>query len=85
MIQKIILIGLLLVASGCSNYKMIRKSDFVVPESTMRSCENLQLADDSTDEALLRHSGSIIKSYINCKSANEEKRKILIKIEDALK
>lgn len=73
-----------MMISGCSSYTMIRKADFQIPDSTMRECKDLEEASDTKDTVLLNHSKHIISRYIDCRSANEEKMKILKNLQSAL-
>lgn len=84
--MKIIITSILcLFLAGCGNFKLIKKTDFSLPESTMNECRDLPMAKDSTDIELLAHSKEMIKTYAECRSTNEEKKKILTQLQAALK
>lgn len=84
--MKIIITSFLcLFLAGCGNFRLIKKTDFSLPESTMTECGDLPFAKDSTDIELLAHSKEMIKMFVECKSTNEEKKKILTQLQSALK
>lgn len=83
--MKIIITSILcLFLAGCGNFRLIKKTDFSLPDSTMAECRDLPSAKDSTDIELLAHSKEMIKLYVECKSTNQEKKKILTQLQHEL-
>ncbi|HET8687735.1 MAG TPA: lipoprotein [Methanosarcina sp.] len=81
----IVLLFLTLFLSGCSNIRIIRKSDFSLPEYTMQECKDIPKAVDSTDLELLDQSKKTFGLYADCRSTNHEKKIILQRLQEVLK
>lgn len=71
--------------SGCSNLRIIKKTDFTLPEYTMEECKDIPKTVDSTDVNLLDQSKKTFQLYAECRSTNHEKKVILDKLQNVLR
>lgn len=71
--------------SGCSNLRIVKKTDFTLPEYTMEECKDIPKTIDSTDVNLLDQSKKTFQLYAECRSINHEKKVILDKLQNVLK